>query len=72
MGEARPQLRIFVYAAGFHPDLNGSNGGGGIALEQDGEPVGQYQSLGPLAPESLEQREVGSGGAHGRLNQKKP
>ena len=54
MGETGPQLGVFVNAARLHPDLDGGNRGGGVALEQDREPVWQNQAFRPLAPESLE------------------
>ena len=42
MGETRPEQGILVNAAGFHPNLHGSDGGRSIALKQGSEPVGQY------------------------------
>ncbi len=72
MREAGAELRLLVNAAGFHPGLHGGDGGGGVAFEQDGEPVGENQSLGGITPETLQQGEVDGGGTHERSNKERP
>ena len=56
--EAGAQRPALVDAAGLHPHLHGTDGRRGVALEQDGEAVGERVAFDGFAPEVLEQGEI--------------
>ena len=60
--EAGPQIRALVHAAGLDPHLDGADRGRGVALQEDGESVGEGIALDGFAPEVFEQDEVAGTG----------
>ena len=69
MRQPRAEVAPLMDAAGLDPGLDGADRRGRVALEQDGQAVGQRVALGRIAPERLEERAVAGtegGLGHGR------